>query len=203
MQKKTPHVPAVPKSQPYVQTERAAHQAWGKMCVSRPAAGAIMHALCSVMDKRTNGVVITQKTLADWIGIHVNTVKSSINYLVEHNWIQRIQLGGRGTVNAYVINSRVAWADNRGKLPTASFHAQVIADRRDQDEKALGNEKLRMVPLIHPPEEALPSGEWPEGEQGYFDGLEPVAEGAPYQTDLEDFTGEPLKIDRETGEIIE
>lgn len=183
--------PAVPKRQTFVQTERAAHVEWGRLVMSKPAAAAVMHQLIALMDK-TNAVAISHSTLAELIGVHQTTVKKALKYLREHRWVQVVQLGPRGTVNVYVVNDRVAWADYRDNKRLSIFSARIVASAAEQDEVTLSTKALRKVPIIHPPEKALPSGEWPPGSQPTLEGMEPVAEGWPenhqQQTDLEDFT---------------
>lgn len=189
---------AVPSRQTFVQTDRKAHLALGKLAVKHASAAAILHQLIGLMDRKC-AVCISHQTLAEMLGIHLTTVKKSMKVLREGNWIQQIQIGKSGTVNAYVVNSRVAWADKRENLRLAHFSAQIIANASDQDQATLEPTEMRKVPLIHPPEEALPTGEWPPESQTQIPGMEAVAKGMPeydpetgevYQTDLEDFTTE-------------
>jgi len=183
--------PAVPKRQTFVQTERAAHVEWGKLAMSKPAAAAVMHQLIALMD-RQNAVAISHQTLAELVDCNERTVRRALDHLQDQRWIQVIKIGKRGTVNAYVINDHVAWADYRDNKRLSIFSARIVADANDQDEATLTAHKLRKVPIIHPPEQALPSGDWPPGSQQTFEGMEPVAEGwpdGPQQTDLEDLIG--------------
>jgi len=177
-QQKLPGKPAHPKKQTFVQTERDAHVQWGKLVMSRPAAAAVMHQLVALMD-RQNAVAISHQTLADVVGCNERTVRRALEYLQDQRWVQVVKIGRRGTVNAYVINERVAWADYRENKRLAIFSARIVADAKDQDAPALSKDKLRKVPIIHPPEQALPSGEWPPGEQAQLPGMEAVAEGWP------------------------
>lgn len=170
--------PAVPKRQTFVQTEREAHVAWGRLAMTRPAAAAVMHQLVALMD-RQNAIAISHQTLADLAGCNERTVRRALEYLQEQRWVQVIKIGKRGTVNAYVINDRVAWADYRDNKRLSIFSARIIADASDQDDLALSSKALRKVPIIHPPEQALPAGEWPPGSQPTFEGMEPVAKGWP------------------------
>jgi hypothetical protein len=87
-----------------------------------------------------------------------------------------VRLGATGTVNAYVVNSRVAWCDLR---EMALFSARIVADVEDQTQQTLSSDELRRVPMVYPPEEALPAGEWPSGSQAQLPGLENVATGQP------------------------
>ncbi|WP_448208609.1 helix-turn-helix domain-containing protein [Azospirillum sp. sgz302134] len=174
-----------PRAQTWVQTEREAHVQWGRLVVSNPLAAAVMHQLVAIMD-RNNAVCISHQTLADLVGCHYTTVKRALKYLEKNNWVQVVQLGVRGTVNAYVINERVAWADYRDNKKLAIFSARIVADAADQSQAALSPGKLRRVPIIHPPEEALPAGEWPPGSQAQLPGMESVVVGPPRDDEHEE-----------------
>jgi len=92
-----------------------------------------------------------------------------------------VQIGGKGGVNAYVVNSRVAWADKRERLPNAIFTATVLARRDEQD--SIEATPLRRIPTMYPRERQLPTGP-----------------GVPEDTS---FLGDlpAIHIDKETGEI--
>ena len=61
-----------------------------------------------------------------------------------------IQIGAAGSVNAYVVNSNVAWGESRDQICRLSvFHAIVIADAADQPKGHLGRGDLRILPVIH------------------------------------------------------
>lgn len=184
--------PAVPAKQTWVQTEREAHVAWGRLVLAQPAAAAVMHQLVALMD-RQNAVAISHQTLADLVGVHQTTVKKALRHLKENRWVQVVQLGQRGTVNAYVINDTLAWADYRENKRLAIFSARIVADAAEQNDVALSPGKLRRVPIIHPPEQAMPMGEWPPGGQTQLPGMEAVVvgprddeAGLPAQLDLDD-----------------
>jgi cobalamin biosynthesis protein CbiG len=184
---------AVPKRQTFVQTERTAHIALGKLAVKYPSAAAVLHSLIGLMDRQC-AICISHQTIAEMLGIHLTTVKKAMKILKERNWIQQVQLGPSGTVNAYLVNSRVAWADRRANLRMARFSAVIIANPKDQDEATLSLADMRKVPLIYPPEEALAHGEWPQGEQSQLPGFETVARGFPE---------DDAPFDPETGELLE
>lgn len=169
----------VPKKQTFVQTERKAHLALGKLAIKHPSAAAILHQLIALMDRQC-AVCLSHKTLSDMLGIHQTTVKKAMKVLKDGNWIQVVQIGQNGTVNAYIVNSRVAWADKRDNLKLSRFHAVIVANAEDQTEQTLEGPELKKVPLIYPPDETpLPTGEWPNSETGYLEGIEPTAEGWP------------------------
>jgi hypothetical protein len=158
----------------WVQTERAAHEAWAKLTMASPRAAALMHHLVSMMGHQ-NAVVISQKTLGKVMGCDERTIRRAINDLIKGKWIQVVQIGSTGTINAYVVNAAVAWGEKRehiGRL--AVFQAQVVADAADQQTSVDIRPDLRRVPIIYPPEEALPVGDGEAGAQIAFDGMEPV-----------------------------
>ena len=150
----------------WVQTDRAAHEAWAALTMESPRAAALMHHLVALMGHQ-NAVVIPQKTLAKIMGCSERTIRNALTDLVKGNWIQVVQLGSAGTVNAYVVNSAVAWGEKRDHMPGLSiFHARVIADSSDQKPETMDSGKrLRRVPAL-------------------FEEKEPKAR--PVQADLED-----------------
>lgn len=161
----------------WVQTERAAHEAWGRLTMKSPRAAAVMHHLVANMGHQ-NAVVIGQKTLAKLVGVNERTVRRALDDLVAGGWIQVVQLGHLGTVNAYVVNSAVAWGESREQMHRlAVFSARVVADAEDQSPETLERRDLRKLPVIYPPEEALPTGDGEPGAQIAFDGMEPVLTG--------------------------
>ncbi len=150
--------PAASGPRQWVQTDRAAHEAWGRLAMRAPRAAALLHHLIASMGHQ-NAVVIPQKVLAKMMGCSLDTIQRAIAELVKEQWIQVVQIGPRGTVNAYVVNAAVAWGEKRdhiGRL--AVFHAQVVAAAEDQPEGALERRELRRIPMLYPGEEQLPSG---------------------------------------------
>lgn len=171
----------------WVQTERAAHEAWAGLIARKPRAAMLLHHFVALMGER-NAVVISQKTLAKMLGVTDRTVRSAITDLVAERWVSVVKLNGPGTVSAYVVNDRVAWGERRDKLPLSVFSATVVADLDDQDEALLGHSGLRRIPSLYPGDMQLPSGPGQEPpSQPNLDGLEP---DLPH-------------IDQETGEIHE
>ena len=160
-----------------MQTERAAHEAWSKLTMQSPRAAALMHRLVSLMGHQ-NAVVVPQRTLAKMLGCTERTIRNALDDLKRGNWVQVVQIGASGTVNAYVVNSAVAWGEKREQIGQLSvFHATVIADAADQPAGVLDRTDLRRVPVIYPPEEALPVGNGEPGAQIPLPGMEPVVEG--------------------------
>ena len=131
----------------WVQTERRAHEAWDLLIRKQPSAARLMHRLVASMDKR-GAVVMSQKTLAEMMGVHRNTVNKAIKVLESDNWIETVQLGGTsGGVKAYLVNRRVAWADKRENQRFAAFDARIIVSASDQPADALKERQpLRQLP---------------------------------------------------------
>lgn len=87
----------------------------------------------------------------------VATTKRAIAILTKHNWIQTISVGGqRGGTLAYVVNSRIAWADKRDNLQFALFNARVLVSTEDQAD--LGDAKLKQLPTMADGDIQLPAG---------------------------------------------
>ncbi len=141
----------------WVQTERAAHEAWAKLLRESPRAAELLHLLVARVG-RHNAVVISQKTLAELMDRHVNTVKQAVRDLKAGNWIEIRQIGDRGTVNAYVINDNVVWTGQRENMRYSLFSASVIISEGEQPDDVDAQPALRRVPSVYPGEQQLPSG---------------------------------------------
>ena len=61
----------------WVQTERAAHEAWAGLIARAPRAAMLLHHFVAIMGEK-NAVVISQKTLAKMLGVTDRTVRSAI-----------------------------------------------------------------------------------------------------------------------------
>ena len=159
----------------WVQTERAAHEAWAGLMRESPNAAMLMHLLVARVGDQ-NAVVASQKVLASLMGRHVNTVKNALRTLKDKNWIEVRQIGDRGTVNAYIVNDRIAWTGPRDGIRYSLFSARVLlSDEEQPDRNELDTlEPLRRVPSLFNGESQLPSGAGlPPVSQPFFDGLEP------------------------------
>jgi hypothetical protein len=161
----------------WVQTERKAHEAWAKLIRTSPKAAELLHVLVANMNKSA-AVVASQKTLAELMGAHVNTVKKSIAILRDGYWIDVVRVGSeRGGVNAYIVNRRVAWADKRSNQRYAAFDARIITSAGEQDYDVLeAREPLNQLP--HFGEFQIPVGDGlPPPNQPEIAGLEPDLPG--------------------------
>jgi hypothetical protein len=162
------------KRQTWVQTERSAHEAWGHLIAQSPRAAQLMHHIVSHMDQ-SSAVVASYATLAGICGYSVATVRRAVDDLKAGHWVQVVQIGGKGGANAFIVNSRVAWAAPRDQLPMASFSARVLATAAEQDDLTLEGPELKRIPhLMNPGERQLPSGPGLEPpSQPSLGGLEP------------------------------
>ncbi len=159
----------------WVQTERAAHEAWAALIRKSPLAAQVMHILTSRVGEH-NAVVISQKTLANLVEGSERGVRDALALLRDDRWIEMRQIGGRGTVNAYVINDRVAWSRPRDGMRYSLFSAMVIVSSEEQpDKESLSQQaSLRSVPSLHLGERQFPTGDGlPPPSQPFFDGMEP------------------------------
>lgn len=180
----------------WVQTERAAHEAWAELMGQAPQAARLMHLLSARVGDH-NAVVISQKTLASLMGVTDRTVRTALKVLQAGNWLEIMQIGERGTVNAYVLNDRVVWSGPRDGLRYSLFSATVVANSAEQRNNTPleKQEPLRSLPTLYPGERQLPTGPgMPPPSQPSIDGLEPdlpARQKEPQQSDLEDYTGRP------------
>lgn len=140
---------------------------------SKPKAAELLHLLVANMDRR-GAVVVSQRVLAELMGVHRNTVRNSLTALEEGNWIESVRIGSeKGGVKAYIVNRRVAWADKRENQRFAIFDARVIASADEQDAATLeSREPLRQLPNIGEFQIPHGNGEDPPSQQ-ILDGVEP------------------------------
>lgn len=160
----------------WVQTERAAHEAWAALVAKAPKAAQLMHILTARVGEN-NAVVISHKTLASLMKVKsITTVKTALAVLQEDRWIEIRQIGDRGTVNAYVMNDRVVWNGPRDGMRYSLFSATVVlSDAEQPDRDSLGQQvALRSIPGLLPGERQLPTGEGlPPPSEPALPGMEP------------------------------
>ena len=159
----------------WVQTERAAHEAWSSLMGQSPQAARLMHLLVARVGDH-NAVVISQKALAELMGVTDRTVRTAVKILQAGNWLEVRQIGDRGTVNAYVLNDRIVWTGPRDGIRHSLFSAAVVVSSAEQPDKdTLGNQvPLRQLPSLYSGERQLPTGSGlPPPAQPSLDGLEP------------------------------
>lgn len=159
----------------WVQTERAAHEAWASLIERAPKAAQLMHILTARVGEH-NAVVVSQKTLAELMKCSRRTVQRAVDVLVQDRWIELRQIGENGTVNAHIINDRVAWSGKRDGIRYSLFSAAVIvSDEEQPDREQLGNQQpLRRLPSLFRDERQMPSGDGlPPPSQPFLSGMEP------------------------------
>ena len=174
------------KTSHWVQTERAAHEAWIKLIDRSPLAAKVMHLLANRVGDH-NAVVISQGNIAKLLGAHRRSIVRAIALLEADRWIEVRQIGERATVNAYVLNDRVIWHGARDRLRYSLFSATVVVSEDEQpDWSELGEqEPLRQLPKIG--EQQLPTGDGlPPPSQPSLTGMESDLPAAG-QADIEDF----------------
>lgn len=194
--------------QTWVQTDRKAHEAWGRLIHESPRAASLLHTLVAHMDESA-AVVCSYKTLSYLSGMAFSTVRRAIADLKAGQWIQVIQIGGKGGGLAFVVNSRVAWAAKREYLGMAVFSAQVLAIQEEQDADALdGPELRRITTTIYPGDRQLPTGPGEDPpSQPHITGMEPdlptrkkaepdTSEIQGYQAQLEQRGQQRLEIEQ-------
>lgn len=134
-----------------------------------------MHILTARVGEH-NAVVVSQKTLAELMKCSRRTVQRAVDVLVQDRWIELRQIGENGTVNAHIINDRVAWSGKRDGIRYSLFSAAVIlSDEEQPDREQLDNQQpLRRLPSLFRGEAQLPSGDGlPPPSQPFLDGMEP------------------------------
>ena len=125
------------------------------LTVSSPRAAALAHFLVANMEA-TGAVVASYATLSKMSGMSVSTIRRAVDDLKAGRWIEVVQIGGKGGANAFIVNSRVGWAESRNKLHLAAFSARVIADKAEQN--YIDDAPLRRIPTLMPGERQLPTG---------------------------------------------
>lgn len=174
----TQNRPLSPSRQPsgqWVQTERAAHEAWATLIAKAPKAAQLMHILTARVGEH-NAVVVSQKTLSALMRCSRRTVQRAVDVLVEDRWVELRQIGDNGTVNAHIINDRVAWSGKRDGIRYSLFSAAVIISESEQPDQGEleRQDPLRTLPSLFRDEVQLPDGEGlPPPSQPFFDGMEP------------------------------
>jgi len=159
----------------WVQTERKAHEAWAALIDKAPKAAQLMHVLTSRIGDN-NAVVISQKTLSELMKCSRRTVQRALEVLETDNWIEIRQIGENGSVNAHIINDRVAWSGARDGIRYSLFSATVVvSDQEQPDRDRIGMKApLRRLPNMFRSETQLPYGDGlPPPSQQFLDGMEP------------------------------
>jgi Helix-turn-helix domain len=179
----------------WVQTERAAHERWSILAVENPRAAALLHVIVAKMG-RHNALVASQETLAAIAKCSARTVRRSLQVLKEEDWIDVRQIGPSGTVNAYIVNDRVAWSGNREGIRYSLFSAAVLVSDAEQPDKAdIGLQPpLEHIPSLYPGERQLPAGEGlSPPSQPFLDGMEPDLPATEIHAQVEPDERQPIE----------
>lgn len=159
----------------FVQTDLATHEAWSQLTMDKPAAAALLHKLVVLAD-RDNTIIASHSVLAEHMGVSAMTIRRALKVLIEGDWIDVAQIGGAGTVNAYVLNATVAWRKRRDGMKFATLRGTVLLSGSEQGERTLSEQSrpLRPLPGMHAGEAQLPSGSGlPPVSQPSLPGMEP------------------------------
>jgi hypothetical protein len=157
----------------WLQTEASAHEAWAMLIMKHKNAAAFMHVLVSQMDRGSNAVVASHGVLANLMNCSVRSIKNYIAVLSADKWIQVLSMG-KGSTNAYIVNSMVAWGQKRDNLRYSRFSAQVIVKSDDQNQTSLIGDLRKIPVLFEGNEQQLPAGQSGEPpSQKLLDGFEP------------------------------
>lgn len=166
-------LPAKPRRGHFVQTDRAAHEAWARLGTKHPAASALLHVLAANVGEQ-NAVVASQGVLAKLMGASASTVKRALKVLETGNWVEVVRIGSTGTVNAYILNSRVAWTEARDKLRYARLQAEVLLAEDEQPAGMFDVNRTALHQLPRLGELQIPNGQGlPPVSQPFFPNMEP------------------------------
>lgn len=110
-----------------------------------PAAFELLTLITERMN-RSNALVISQATIGQLLGYGRTTIHKAVKLLEEERWLQVVKVG---TANAYVVNSKVMWADKSGKR-YGSFFAEVIVGEDEQNKtvEELNRLEIKHLPII-------------------------------------------------------
>jgi Fe2+ or Zn2+ uptake regulation protein len=139
----------LPKDKPptfgWLQFEKKAIGELQKLAIASPAAMGTLMYLVNHMS-RSNALVVSQKAIAEGVGIKRETANRALKYLADHHFVQILKAGGS---TVYVVNSRVAWQGDRGAR-YAAFGADVIAIESEQQADTVDDTTpLKQVPILH------------------------------------------------------
>jgi len=159
----------------FIQTDRAVHEAWAVLIGKSPIAAMAMHIITANVGDY-NAFIISHDELARLISCSPRRLRDAIKLLQEGNWLEVRRIGQRGTVNAYIVNDRVAWHkardDKRHSMVTGRIY---LAEDEQPDREELGKQSpLRRLPALYPGEMQLPSGNGlPPPSSPALPGMEP------------------------------
>lgn len=139
-----------PSTYGWLQLEKKAAKALQELAIRSPAAMGTLLYMVNNMG-RSNALVVSQKAMAEALGISLKSVGNSVKLLNDHHFIETIKIGNMAV---YKVNSRVVWQGNRGAR-FAHFGAEVIALENEQTQPIDGLPDLQPVPVLGDGERVL------------------------------------------------
>jgi Fe2+ or Zn2+ uptake regulation protein len=143
-----------PSTYGWLQLEKKAAKELQSLAIRSPAAMGTLLYMVNHMG-RSNALVVSQKTMAESLGISLKSVGNSVKLLTEHHFIEAIKVGN---MTVYKVNSRVAWQGHRGAR-FAHFGAEVVAMENEQAQPIDDLPALKQVPVLHEGERLLVGNE--------------------------------------------
>ena len=154
-----------PNTYGWLQFEKRGLKELQTLATRSPAAmGTLMYMLNNM--SRSNALVVSQKAIANELGLSLKSIGNSIKLLTDHHFIQSIKVGN---TSVYVVNSKVAWQGERGAR-YAAFGADVMAIEAEQTMDIDDQTPLKSVPKLHQGERLMVGNEPMEPpDQGELD----------------------------------
>ena len=104
---------------------------------------------------RSNALVVSQRAIAEDLGITRESVNRAVKHLVDHNFVQVIKAAG---ASVYVVNARVAWQETVG--PGMPLLGLMSSPWKASKRGELDNlPPLKSVPKLHEGERLLVGNE--------------------------------------------
>jgi len=99
-----------------------------ELIIKNPTAARLLLRLCKEMD-RTNAIMVSQKTLSEWMDCSVITIKRIIKFLRQSGLIETYKIG---SANAIGINCNLAWKADASGRRYARCKADIIISQSEQ-----------------------------------------------------------------------
>ena len=87
-------------------------------------AAVLFLSIIKLMDRR-NGLVASQKSLADMLLMDKAAISRSVKFLVEHEYLRKFDIGG---ATLFAINHRHVWRDSNDKRRFSLWDANILVD---------------------------------------------------------------------------
>jgi hypothetical protein len=113
---------------PFIQFYKHSFGYVRKLMLEYPTAANVFMFLVENMGD-DNALIVSQGTMADYMGLSRRTVQYAITYLYENKYIDILKTG---TSNIYCINADIAWQQAHNKKRFAKFAARVLVSESEQ-----------------------------------------------------------------------